>query len=470
MIDGRDPRGPAAAAAADPAASSLRAGRGHAFLGSPEQRIAWARERFFEAGERPPQGWMDEAILQSWRRCLKNGRRPQDAPVFEPVSASRTRSALDRHHALLAAADPEIDQLARLLAGTGCMTLLTDRRGIAMRAIRPQTASPLLQASGRVGVDLGEPGLGGTAPGIVAEAAVACTVSGGEHFFSALQQVHCVAAPIRNLRGEVAGVLDLTIDGQPFGFDAATLVRLSALAIERRLVTGQLTARGHWLLHFHTRPEWLDTAMAASVAFDEDGRVVWSNAAARALCPMLEEAHPRHAETGWIDGLAGLRAAELQSAGRDPAGARGEAPPRLARLLNGLGVWWRVQPPRSALSALSALPADDEAPVRPAAGGLAAANAALAEPGPRQDPSADAGPGPDLHPPAAGPAPASGLPAPTTLDAANRLWIESVLQRHHGNVSQAARELGVSRGLLYRRIAQWGLGAPRRPPADPAPD
>lgn len=39
-----------------------------------------------------------------------------------------------------------------------------------------------------------------------------------------------------------------------------------------------------------------------------------------------------------------------------------------------------------------------------------------------------------------------------TLDGASRALIERVLAAHKGNVSRAARELAVSRGLLYRRL------------------
>ncbi len=454
-------QGPPSTASFPGAASSARGGiAANPFLYSAEQRMAWARHRFFEAGERPPADWVDEAVLQSWRHCLGRGRRPDDLPVFEAISAVRTRTLLDRHHALLAAADPEIEQLARQVAGTGCMTLLTDRRGVAMRAIHPHAPSALLQQSGRVGVDLGESAFGGTAPGIAAEASVACTVSGAEHFFTALQQVHCVAAPIHNLRGEVAGVLDLTIDGQPFGFDAAGLVRLSALAIERRLITGQLAARGHWQLHFHTRSEWLETALTGSVAFDEDGRIVWCNAAARALCPALEAAPGTSGAVTRVDLLLSIGRGALQSA--SPTGSDPARSPGFARLPSGLGVWWRIQAPaRLGLQRGASVPgsafAEDDPPSgaaasQPALQGLSDAGAL---PGTRLG-QADGAPatGNAASPPPSAPA------GSTTLDAANRGWIVSVLERHRGNVSLAARELGVSRGLLYRRIRQWGLERP----------
>jgi len=44
-----------------------------------------------------------------------------------------------------------------------------------------------------------------------------------------------------------------------------------------------------------------------------------------------------------------------------------------------------------------------------------------------------------------------------TLEEVERALIEKALRRHGGNVSEAARALGLSRSALYRRIGQYGL-------------
>ncbi len=46
-----------------------------------------------------------------------------------------------------------------------------------------------------------------------------------------------------------------------------------------------------------------------------------------------------------------------------------------------------------------------------------------------------------------------------TLDVAERSFIESALHTHQGNIQATAKALGVSRGLLYRKIAKYGLKA-----------
>ena len=49
-------------------------------------------------------------------------------------------------------------------------------------------------------------------------------------------------------------------------------------------------------------------------------------------------------------------------------------------------------------------------------------------------------------------------PIPThNLEDLERAAIEQVIQKHNGNISQAAKELGLTRGALYRRLEKYGL-------------
>jgi len=70
-------------------------------------------------------------------------------------------------------------------------------------------------------------------------------------------------------------------------------------------------------------------------------------------------------------------------------------------------------------------------------------------------------------------APASGEPAfeQMTLEEAERTLIQRALRRHQGNVTEAARALGLSRSALYRRLERRGPGAGDQGPgiADESP-
>ena len=100
----------------------------------------------------------------------------------------------------------------------------------------------LMWLAGRVGVDLSEACVGTTAPGMVAMSGRGCAVHGAEHYFNVNHGLQCAAAPIRDARGELVAVLDLSCESRDFQFDAAALVHLFATAIENRLLTPPIEA------------------------------------------------------------------------------------------------------------------------------------------------------------------------------------------------------------------------------------
>lgn len=261
-----------------------------AFALTAEQRTARAREQFFEQGLRPS-GMVGEAILQSWARCSMARVGTSKRLAFNPVSRSRVHSTLGRSRGLLQAAEAELSRLEESLAGTDCRVLLTDPEGVVVHATQvPNSAgSPVIGLAGRVGVDISEAAVGTNAPGIVVNTGQAVTVSGAEHYFDCVHVLHCAAAPIRDSHGRLAGVLDLTIEARPFGFDAAAVVALYAVSIENRLLLAQ--SGDLLVVRLHADRTLLGTPMAGLLALQGDGRLAWANAAAlRLLGPAAEGA------------------------------------------------------------------------------------------------------------------------------------------------------------------------------------
>ena len=403
------------------------------FFSTPQQRLALARQRYFDEGVRPS-GLVNETVIQSWSRCLQERRDPCELIAFNPVTASRTHSALARSRLLLDAAATNLDQLEQTLAGTACTAILTDPQGVVVHATRSgaQHGEVLLPLARRVGVNLDEAHVGTNAPGISLRTGLPSIVSGGEHFFGQLHTLHCAAAPIRDVHGHIAAVLDLTSEGRPFGFDAGAVVALYATTIENQLLRAQ--SREHIVVQLQATPALLGTPMEGLAGLDAGGRIAWLNNVAARLLGVSQ------GDTGLaVDTVFGVGASRFAQFTR-------AANPTPHRLPSGLNVWIvaRMQAPDGG-SAPVALPGRKVAHVSRATAVPAQLTAQA--------------PGPDHAP---NPAAAStGLPSaaaqrPGTLRARDRDLIVQMLQACDGNVSQAARNLGVSRGLVYRHLRQGG--------------
>lgn len=441
---------------------------------SARDRVAWARRRYFEEGVRPT-GLVAEEVIQSWSRCLAARLRPDEALSFNPVTRSRLQSVRARQGGLLGLVRDELAQLAQTLAGTSAVGLLLDAEGVVIHATprRPMAHERLLPLAARAGVCLSEAHIGTNAPALAVRLGRACTVFGGEHYAQVNAAVYCAAAPVRDVAGRVCAVLDLSSEGLDFGFDAATLAQLTATAIENRAL--RAAAGTHMVVALQGQPALLDSPMAGLIGVDEAGLVRWINpAAARWL------GHPR----AWD-----------HAAGQDVAVVLGGDVPMLHRLARVGGVSRLRLPSGLSLWVCCALRTQGRAAYPSDARGMGPAptaatprqppsTPALAWPGAvgqaldRAEPAVDlralgAGPGAaqavDLHEPSTEPceapraasvsegaasAPDRGSPEPAGgWHGHAHALLQQTLSQCGGNVSEAARRLKVSRGLIYRRLA-----------------
>lgn len=397
-----------------PPSRSAAGGPRQLFSRTSADRVALARQQFFEEGVRPS-GLVGEAVLQSWMRCTRAHGDRGRMIAFDPVTPSRLHATLNRNRELLDAARAELLCMESSLAGTDSRVLLTDAQGVIVHVTHDPSAAhqPILRKTARLGVNIAESVVGTTAPGIVTCTGQACTVHGAEHYFDYLGEMQCAAAPIRDVHGRLAAVLDITAEARPFGFDAASMVALYATTIENRLLLAQSSDR--LVLRFQASPALLGTPLEALAGVAPDGSVEWLNAAGARLIGRLPESGPRD-----VAQLFGLDLAALLRLGRCEA-----AQP--IRLPSGLGVWLQAR-----------LQARDGVDFRHAVGVTAAESASP--------------PAIETPQPAAPEAVAGG---DGTLRGHSRKLIEDTLAAHGGNISHAARQLRVSRGTLYRRLRSW---------------
>ena len=372
------------------------------------RQIALARQAVLEEGQ-PPIGAMAETwITRSWLRCLADGQRPDKTVTFDVIPAQALNRIEEANHTLLIAARPALKKLGHAIANTRYFAILTNSQGIVVDVDgHVDRTDPRANTIARVGVDLSERAVGTSAIGAALKELRPVWLHRGEHFYTGNAAYSCAGAPLFGPDGQCVGMLDLTgidADERP---ELKYLVAQSARSIENALTL----ERPHNLL---VRLNWpgrtLGDETDGLVCLDADGWVTGANQIARALIAPLNRVNPAsQAGAGGQTAPLRLHCSELfampyemlfEAAGRD---AYGQPAPIDVPLWSGLR-----------LHAISV--------------NRAHANAGAS--GQRGMPGGD-------H---------------RSLRDVESALIRKAVMQARGNVMQAARELGISRATVYRKL------------------
>lgn len=397
------------------------------FSNSKSERVALARQRYFEEGLLPS-GIVSDAVYESWARCQRLHSGPAEKVAFQPVSTSRAHLALQKNRDLVQAWQEELPQLQAVLGTTSCAAMLTDATGVLIGATCVgRSHEQIMPIATRTGVNLCEEAVGTTAPGVAARSGQPVSVNGAEHFFDAVGAMHCAAAPIHNTKGQLVGVLDISSEAIPFNFDATAVVGLYAAAIENRLFISQSSE--HLVVRFQIDGSLLDSNFVALAGIDLNGELAWMNGTASRLLGLSPA--ERGAGARSIEGAFGATLSQLASLPRSGAG--------FLRLANGLMVWARSEM-RAADGHRNFVQGSDEHQSQEEVRGTTVAASAIepSAPTPAQDNSDNLEPAPEE--------------LSIKLRDCGKDFIERTLESCGGNLSKAAEKLGVSRGLIYRRL------------------
>ena len=350
----------------------------------------------------------ESPLLRSWQRSEAAGLRPEDNVAFEIVSRSTLAEIDDRYASLIQVTRPEATRLSRALRNTDCSVLLVNERGfIVDRMIDETTASRPLQAVSRKGVNLDERCIGNTAPSIALTEGIPYLVGRDAHYAANNRGFFCVAAPIDDPSGRRLGALSIAAFETVPGFDVLSLVVHAATEVENQLFTA---SADRLILHFHARPELIGTPMEGIVAIDGANRVVGINRSAQRLLCVTRAA------------LFGTDFGELI----DFDLARPSSTNDVSRLSE--------MHSRTGLQLFARLST-----------GADPGGASPWEPSGLE------------RPPGAVQAPLEADPL-TTWHTAELKLIQRALAESGGNVTAAARQLGISRSSIYRRLAQERAG------------
>ena len=249
--------------------------------------IAVARRNVLEDRGSLQSSHIESWIERSWKRCLSKGYEPQTEVQFAQISSQDLRRVEVENHDLIRAAKPLMDKLGRAIANTNYFAILTNAQGIVIDANGPiDQTDKRARLISRIGVDLSEHAVGTTAIGAALTELQPVWMHRGEHFFNDNTAFSCAGSPLFGSNGQCIGMLDLTGIMVPERPELKHLTSLTARTIENALLLQQphnLLLRINWPGH----PLGEDTD--GLIALNSEGNILGANQTARFMVPQLTQ-------------------------------------------------------------------------------------------------------------------------------------------------------------------------------------
>ncbi len=244
-----------------------------------EERVAVARDRFFEQGlscedDVPP------LILRSWERCRDVGLDHASKIAIDPAGRSRLAESRERSARLLELGSGVMEHVFDQIRASGSMVLLADTEGMIIHSLGD---AGFVDRAERVSLQPGAcwsenlRGTNGIGTAILEKQAI--EVLGPEHYLDRNVFLACCASPIFDAHGQLAGVFDISGDYRSPQRHTLGLVRLSVQLLEKRLFESEFA--DDILIAFHARPEYIGSLQEGMIAASPDGRILGLNPAAR---------------------------------------------------------------------------------------------------------------------------------------------------------------------------------------------
>ncbi|MBU8916076.1 sigma-54-dependent Fis family transcriptional regulator [Bacillus sp. FJAT-29953] len=176
---------------------------------------------------------ISKQILESWYRCKESNVDPYLVKGKTVLFGDEYFSKVSENETLLKIATPYIQSLWRSIKEKSRIIMLTDANGYVLKVIRDSIIDPICNQLNLIeGVKWTEKEVGTNAIGTALAIEEPIHVVGKEHYSLLSQNWTCSAAPIKNSRGELIGVLDISKNQPYYEFDIYSLTVSTAYAIE----------------------------------------------------------------------------------------------------------------------------------------------------------------------------------------------------------------------------------------------
>lgn len=229
------------------------------------------------------------ALVASWRRCTHGyGLDPAKEQPRRVLSEAEFRISAERIEPLLFSAKVVLERLHRSFAGDGVCILFAGCDGVPVHWHgTPGDADDLRRWGLRPGVDWSEQigGTNGIGTCLVERRPV--TVRKDQHFYARDVDISCVAAPVFDHIGRLAGALDITLYGTSTSGMWADFI-LSAVADAARQIEIDHFHHAFYPARIVSVPSQLRSG-AALLAVDADDIILGATRLARHILDLTDE-------------------------------------------------------------------------------------------------------------------------------------------------------------------------------------
>lgn len=151
-------------------------------------------------------------VERGWKRCKNLGVNPSQGKHSELPDKDHLYKLLDKNHALIKTAIPFMDNLYSFLQGSASVVSLTDCQGNILRVIGDREVVEQARAYLNLieGVQWSEARVGNTAITTCLVEKNSVQISGPEHYCKDHHIWACSAAPIKDPKGSLIGVLNIS--------------------------------------------------------------------------------------------------------------------------------------------------------------------------------------------------------------------------------------------------------------------
>lgn len=244
-----------------------------------QQELVAARTAFAE-GDLQAVAQLPAPLRDSWQRSQAAGVRPAQEPWYPPLHGNGRHLDDPADRRLARCVEPELQHLWAAFGGRGWTLFCANREGLVVAQQAHGLEDDPLLSPIQVGRRMSEAEIGTTAPAVTLAEDMPALVCGNAHYLQRFAPVFCLSEPLHDLDGRLCGAIDITGLGER---DPALLqgyFRQAALASENRLFHGLHDVH---LLAVQHDPRWLDSPMQGLLAVTDDGRVRYANRVARRL-------------------------------------------------------------------------------------------------------------------------------------------------------------------------------------------